>query len=1494
MSTSTTSSNVYYCWVTTWNTTPGSATDVGVYLSHEITEALTDPNANISQGGWVTTTFCPGSPPCELCDQCQATAGVGNYTTLTGGVNCWSSSCYSNKGGGCVIPGILASNNTATTTFTYGGGTVLNNCTIALLFWGPAWTFTNTSTPTLGTADEIKRNLQTLITNTAYFNCLSEYNVGRPTFTYAAINSGTPPTTFQESDVQNAIATSINSGALPNPQANSGNPILYVVVMPSASTYTVGAQVGNHGRFNFITAPPNSVPTTNPPGSGISGTPAPSPVNQADTFGVTELYTTKSGGSTWTLPSNPNSDTRHVFDSTSFTTNSDGSYNNTQTNVAYNIAQNNGFTEASLTLNQATLATQGYMQDSMDWKNVEMTCYFRLHSVANSTHSGQPSITLAMRGGVEQNSTTTLNGFPKSCEGDDYRITIQPMTSNNSFYFSKDLQYTAGITPASKNPTGAWSISGLSSTAWGGWIGLKGVCYNMADGKSVTIEFWADSNGSNTWHKLMSYVDSGNWPAVSNSCGGTTTQQINWGGPVCKFIWNNITSLDIKWASIREIDVYNQNPSIPSPASSSSTTQKPTSSPANNLPPIPPAPNLQPPKTVATGTLDKFGVTEIYPSIAGGQSWYLSNNGLKGDSRVFGIPRSVKEIVNGDGSFRLTKNDSVLFFVSTLAGYSYEATEKDHSVCRARGYMFSPVDWKNVEVTVFHQIDGTLATGAKGLFDFGIKCRTGSHIRQRDCQGCCYEINTRCDVGNEQWRHRKEQWHDAHDGTDRTASYTFTSCQKRWVGEKFIIYNIWDKSNGNVTGIRMEHWWNDSGDGVTWKKVNFTTDIGGWGILDGLCNANPDEKIIWGGPLIAFFWDDFTNVSYKWMSIREIDTSGQTQPPGGPPTPSPPSGPPPKPPAIIPVIGPNAYNVCKFVYSVMVDDSGGCNIGTNPLAHVGQTQIGITVPGTGNTLNMANTSGAAWLAGQKINTTSSLLYNKVLAEYDFSARIVGLPTDSATQLIQATIRRSSDLSITNTFGSISPSLLTSQFQTVVFKAPALSNYTLSNGDIIGVEYYGGDPSNYVQIQTDNSTAFDGTIGTNSGAVDSLFGSTTINNVTGFDIAGSFWSATGLSGVQPTSIYSVNGVPGTSGGVVTGYVPIYSGGITRLAEAPVNSSSGLIGKTIYEIDVFLAKAGSPTGNVSVYLLENTTGLVTYNFGSVDASTLPTGATPKQYDFFNYSNTHINTVNTYIVVEYDGGDSNNYVNVVTTDSASGAPYDGVNTATFAYNGSTWEDLDAARFGGFQPFAFDLSGNTWTSASPPPGTPAPGTGSIGNVTYNVTYDGSFIHFLYGEFWSTNMIGEILNDNQSKLIGTTLSEIDTSLQAIGNPKGNLQWVVFNSAGTAIGFSSSIDASTVSTVIPVNYRFIMNLPSGYTLKAGDKIMLWYQQESDLDPRLNFIKFLANAHDVFDGNHSVLIEFAATGQYPSFGTGGQFNVYLGYSGQWTVYTGQDIAATFYP
>ena len=61
--------------------------------------------------------------------------------------------------------------------------------------------------------------------------------------------------------------------------------------------------------------------------------------------------------------------------------------------VRYGVLTSSGYhRDRNSTLNQQILAAKGYIMSPNDWKNVEMTGYFKVNSFTDSTQNGLPHI----------------------------------------------------------------------------------------------------------------------------------------------------------------------------------------------------------------------------------------------------------------------------------------------------------------------------------------------------------------------------------------------------------------------------------------------------------------------------------------------------------------------------------------------------------------------------------------------------------------------------------------------------------------------------------------------------------------------------------------------------------------------------------------------------------------------------------------------------------------------------------------------------------------------------------------------------------------------------------------------------------------------------------------------------------------------------------------------------------------------------------------------
>jgi hypothetical protein len=250
-----------------------------------------------------------------------------------------------------------------------------------------------------------------------------------------------------------------------------------------------------------------------------------------DKFGVEKVYDTKSGGQEWFMNmDNPKSDSS--FDpKTTLTKNLDGSWKVKSDKVRMNVFTSTGYDRDKIsTYRQKKLETNGYMQSSNDYKNIEVTGYVKVN-----TYQHLDNIAWYGRGGKHSGSY--------SCEGTAYKGRLW-YDGKTEFAKEQDHPYTTST--AEKSVTGSMK---------GKWIGFKFVMYNFQqNGKTVVkLENWLDPDNDKDFVKVYEKTDSGGWGDDGNRCGGSSDQKITWGGPIVTFRWDNANNVDVKWLSVREI-----------------------------------------------------------------------------------------------------------------------------------------------------------------------------------------------------------------------------------------------------------------------------------------------------------------------------------------------------------------------------------------------------------------------------------------------------------------------------------------------------------------------------------------------------------------------------------------------------------------------------------------------------------------------------------------------------------------------------------------------------------------------------------------------------------------------------------------------------------------------------------------------------------------------------------------------------------------------------
>jgi hypothetical protein len=261
--------------------------------------------------------------------------------------------------------------------------------------------------------------------------------------------------------------------------------------------------------------------------------------------------------------------------------------------------------------------------------------------------------------------------------------------------------------------------------------------------------------------------------------------------------------------------------------------------------------------------VDKFGVRMLYPTKQGGEEWFLNMENPTNDNR-FDPKASITK--NSDGSWKM-QSDKVRMNVFTSTGYDQNRiSSTNHGQLSSKGYMLSPNDWKEVEITGYVKVNSIDADD-----NFAWYARGGKHGDSDSCEGVSYKgdlfYSGKAQVA-------KEQLHVNYDKSEEMQ--VIDSIQGKWVGFKFVIYNI--EQNGK-TAVKMENWVDRAGDG-NWAKVFDIVDSGGWGRQGTSCGGTADQVITWGGPVATFRWDSSTDVDFKFFSVREINAQGGPVPSG--------------------------------------------------------------------------------------------------------------------------------------------------------------------------------------------------------------------------------------------------------------------------------------------------------------------------------------------------------------------------------------------------------------------------------------------------------------------------------------------------------------------------------------------------------------------------------------------------------------------------------------
>jgi hypothetical protein len=361
----------------------------------------------------------------------------------------------------------------------------------------------------------------------------------------STLNITTPSGNLPDNSDQSQLPTyNTNESTMPDDQRSQEQPFR---AQPPTSSRRVKTPAGQQ---QASTSPAPLTPST--PSTALS-------TGKLDNFKVAKIYDDDTNKSQydWYLPfSNPNADS-HVQNPEAgshmpkLTPLGNGVYNISNNNeVRYAIS--NGFDAKTISACTPTVQQRGYMQSSSDFKDIEMTAYYRINKLGGGTKNGGPHLEHLMRGQRSTSDTTSYGGCSASC-ADNYHANYYP---NGRQKFEKDMDHKTNYPHGPKNAekpgaTSAWNL--------GRWFGYKTIAINKSRG--VELQTWTDFNGDGNWVRTHSIMDNNDWPladasTVSSHCKTPTNSSpaITWGGPISVFRSDFIDSYDMKWASIRNID----------------------------------------------------------------------------------------------------------------------------------------------------------------------------------------------------------------------------------------------------------------------------------------------------------------------------------------------------------------------------------------------------------------------------------------------------------------------------------------------------------------------------------------------------------------------------------------------------------------------------------------------------------------------------------------------------------------------------------------------------------------------------------------------------------------------------------------------------------------------------------------------------------------------------------------------------------------------------